>query len=261
MTSDHREPPTTQTLEPDPAPPNRSGGFERYEWLFIILFVILIGVGSLERWKEHRSGFHPISIDPGVDSTAAGPVDWSRPLAPQPLESKDLNLATHTDLLALRGVGPVLADGILEARRRKGRFRSYEELDEVPGIGASRLETLRPFLHVTPDSADSENGPDSPESSIRMVEGPMEAPRGESSRTEDPSRPDLNSMSLDQLLAIPGIGMVYAERILEKRTELGGFQNWDQVDSVPGVGAKRLENLRNHARLRESWPKALINQP
>jgi competence protein ComEA len=47
----------------------------------------------------------------------------------------DLNTATVTDLDALPGIGPILAQRIVDHRTRHGRFTSVEQLDDVDGIG------------------------------------------------------------------------------------------------------------------------------
>ena len=60
----------------------------------------------------------------------------------------NVNTASATELQLLPGVGEVRAHAILEARERKGGFRSVEELVEVKGIGDAALERLRPFVTV-----------------------------------------------------------------------------------------------------------------
>jgi competence protein ComEA len=47
----------------------------------------------------------------------------------------DLNTATVGDLDALPGIGPVLAQRIVDHRSARGAFTSVEQLDDVPGIG------------------------------------------------------------------------------------------------------------------------------
>ena len=54
----------------------------------------------------------------------------------------DLNAATVADLDALPGIGPVLAQRIVEHRERSGPFRSVEQLDDVPGIGPATYAEL-----------------------------------------------------------------------------------------------------------------------
>jgi competence protein ComEA len=60
----------------------------------------------------------------------------------------DLNAATAEQLDALPGLGPVLADRIVEWRTAHGRFASVDQLREVSGIGARKFESLRGLLTV-----------------------------------------------------------------------------------------------------------------
>ncbi|MEU7042986.1 ComEA family DNA-binding protein [Streptomyces varsoviensis] len=57
-----------------------------------------------------------------------------------------LNSATATQLDALPGVGPVLAQHILDYRTQHGGFTSIDELRRVNGIGARRFADLRPLV-------------------------------------------------------------------------------------------------------------------
>ncbi|ADB74330.1 ComEA family DNA-binding protein [Geodermatophilus obscurus] len=71
----------------------------------------------------------------GTDATSgAGPVD--------------LNAATAPDLDALPGIGPVLAQRIVEHRERNGPFRTVEQLDDVPGIGPTTYAELAELVTV-----------------------------------------------------------------------------------------------------------------
>jgi competence protein ComEA len=60
----------------------------------------------------------------------------------------DLNSATLDQLQNLPGVGPVLAQRIVDWRTDNGRFTSVEELQEIDGIGEQRLEDLRSRVRV-----------------------------------------------------------------------------------------------------------------
>jgi competence protein ComEA len=60
----------------------------------------------------------------------------------------DLNSATAEQLDTLPGVGPVLAQHILDWRSSHGRFDSVDQLREVSGIGPSKFATLRPLVTV-----------------------------------------------------------------------------------------------------------------
>jgi competence protein ComEA len=74
------------------------------------------------------------SRPPAVPDAAIGPID--------------LNAATTADLDRLPGVGPATAVAIVTYRGLHGRFISVDELAHVPGIGAAKLEALRPLVKV-----------------------------------------------------------------------------------------------------------------
>ncbi|GAA2989763.1 hypothetical protein JCM13580A_44870 [Streptomyces drozdowiczii] len=57
-----------------------------------------------------------------------------------------LNAATADQLEGLPGVGPVLAQHIVDYRTQHGGFRSVDELREVNGIGDRRFADLRPLV-------------------------------------------------------------------------------------------------------------------
>ncbi|SCE03755.1 competence protein ComEA [Streptomyces sp. DvalAA-43] len=57
-----------------------------------------------------------------------------------------LNTATVEQLETLPGVGPVLAQHIVDYRAQHGGFRSIDELREVNGIGDRRFADLQPLV-------------------------------------------------------------------------------------------------------------------
>ena len=62
----------------------------------------------------------------------------------------DLNHGGKQELISLPGIGPVIAGRIIDWRTAHGPFKRVDDLLLVRGIGAVRLEKLRPFVTVSP---------------------------------------------------------------------------------------------------------------
>lgn len=77
-----------------------------------------------------------------------GPVPAGQALALG--RTLDLNAIGEAELTVIPGVGPHLARALVEARARRGGFRSWDEVDEVPGVGAAKLEALQQSCHLAP---------------------------------------------------------------------------------------------------------------
>ncbi len=67
------------------------------------------------------------------------------------LAAVNINTATQEEFVALhKGLGPAKAQAIIDYRKANGPFKSVDDLRHVKGIGAKRLEKLRPELTVGP---------------------------------------------------------------------------------------------------------------
>ncbi len=81
-------------------------------------------------------------IAPHVDLPRGGRLPAAGGLATR----LDLNRATGEELQTLPGIGPSIAQRILDYRREKGPFRRAEDLEQVPGIGPRLRERLEPLV-------------------------------------------------------------------------------------------------------------------
>jgi competence protein ComEA len=139
--------------------------------LILLALTLLIGLGV----REWRAGFpdaaerferfdreDPVSpLLPDADSRPAGaprdaparaapaaPAPAAPPPSPPPPEPLDVNRADVGELARLPGVGPGLAQRIIEERERRGRFDSPEALRYVLGMGPKKLAAIRRFITV-----------------------------------------------------------------------------------------------------------------
>lgn len=96
-----------------------------------------VGPARLEKLRPWVRGDEPatgVTVSKKVDTAA---------------DALDINRASLEDLQRIPGVGPKMAQRIVDERAKKP-FAIVDDLRRVTGIGAKTLEKLRPFVTVRP---------------------------------------------------------------------------------------------------------------
>jgi competence protein ComEA len=78
---------------------------------------------------------------------AAQKTESAKP-APQALKVVNINQAGAEELLAVRGIGPSIAERIIKYRNENGPFKQVEDLGNVRGIGQAKLEKMRSQISI-----------------------------------------------------------------------------------------------------------------
>ncbi|WP_204802436.1 ComEA family DNA-binding protein [Mycobacterium riyadhense] len=86
-----------------------------------------------------------------------------------------------------------------------------------------------------------------------VTTGSVSGPATTSGRAKTPAKPadalDLNTATVEQLDALPGVGPVTAAAIVAWRQANGKFTSVDQLADVDGIGPARLDKLRALVRV------------
>jgi competence protein ComEA len=109
---------------------------------------------EVESDLEPNPGTPPVANPPGSVSfapTLAGSSHPQHPGGGVKLERAklDLNRADVLELEELPGIGPVLAERIVDYRKSGRTFRTVEDLRKVKGIGQKKFERIRALVTVT----------------------------------------------------------------------------------------------------------------
>ncbi len=59
-----------------------------------------------------------------------------------------INSASATDLVELPGIGPKLAERIIEHKDLNSNFQSVDELSQIRGIGTKKLRDIMPLINL-----------------------------------------------------------------------------------------------------------------
>ena len=136
--------------------------------LIVLALTLLVGLGvrewragfpdaavRLERFDRDEPAASPLvgeppsAADRSTRSRARDPAHAGRARSGRRLKPLDVNRAAAAELAALPGVGPGLAQRIVEERERRGRFESPEALRYVLGMGPKKLAAIRRFITVS----------------------------------------------------------------------------------------------------------------
>jgi competence protein ComEA len=217
------------------------------------------GIGDA-RFAELR-GHVTVSRNPtSASTTASKSTDTAKrsepsrtPTAASHTARVDLNTADVATLQTLPGVGAATAQNIINARP----FKSVNDLEGVKGIGPTRLEQIRPLVVVHANARTSSSGSAPGVETSRDVRPKVSnpttaAPPGLGKGAEQKAtsntaetKINLNTASREELEALPGIGPVKAQAIIDNRP----YKSVEDVMKVKGIKEGTFAEIKDRIRV------------
>ncbi|XP_028165672.1 endonuclease/exonuclease/phosphatase family domain-containing protein 1-like [Ostrinia furnacalis] len=161
---------------------------------------------------------------------------FSLPPSEEYPELMNVNTATEEQLMTLPGVNRQLAREIVRHRQMIGRFKRVDDLALVSGIGAEKLELLRPEICTN---------------TRRQLSRASSCTHSlDSVRLNNESKLcSVNSSSVFQLQCVPGLNQELAANIVDYRNKKGPFKSLDDLIKVRGMDIVRLSTVKQHLSL------------
>jgi len=137
---------------------------------------------------------------------------------------------------------PLLVVDVAGAVRRPGLYRlahGSRVADAVAKAGGAGAKAALDGVNLAAPLADGEQVV----VPSRTPGGGAVAPAG-SSPVATSGPVSLSTATAEQLDALPGIGPVTAQKIVDYRTAHGAFRSVDELDAISGIGPAKLDQLR-----------------
>jgi len=206
----------------------------------VVVLAVAAGFAGMHFWSARP---HPVqapdlvggAAHAGASHTASGGVDMPSPspgAMPTPERSAQVVVVDVSGKVRRPGIqrlpsGARVADALLAA----GGARAGVDL-----TGLNRARILMDGEQIVVGAA-----PGTPAGNGGSLN---EAPGGGTGTGAAAGPVSLNNATVDQLDTLPGVGPVLAQRIVDYRTQHGGFRSIDELREVSGIGDRRFADLR-----------------
>ena len=181
----------------------------------------------------------------------------------------DVNSADVKALETLPGIGPVLAQRIIEGRP----YKSLADLEKVKGLSKAKLdaikddltfgsaptpakETAKKATAAKPTTTAEPKAPQPTTSATAQQTGPKKdkaAPSTSTGRASSRLAPgqkiNINTATAEELDRLPGIGPAKSKAIINYRNQNGDFKTIEDIQKVKGIKAGEFSKITDFIKV------------
>lgn len=168
----------------------------------------------------------------------------------------DINKATAEELEEVDGIGSVISGMIIEYRASNGGIGDIGELTVIDGIGDDTIDKLGRYFFVDTEDYTKFTEPATTTAAKKTTAKQTTTAAAATTTTTTTTTSakaqterevvfpiDINKVTYDELIMIPGIGDVTANRILAFREHSGRISNMEQLLEIDGIGEATCQEL------------------
>jgi competence protein ComEA len=214
--------------------------------------------------QVNLSAFWALLLSAAIAGTA-----WSQSTTPV-----DVNTADVKTLETLPGIGPTLANRIVEGRP----YKSIDDLTKVKGLSQSKVNAIKDKITVgtsasTTKKSTSKSAKKSSATTGAATTSTDETPttststKKTSAKDQTTSKPvsptgsssgklpagqtvNINTATAEELDALPGIGPTKAQAIIDYRNQNGPFKSIEDIENVKGIKEGEFGKIKDMIRVR-----------
>lgn len=206
---------------------------------FVILIVLLQTVILVVKSKS----FAGETADYKVDEKTQLQIDSLKQLAMKKFDLQPFNPNFITDYKGFKlGMTTAEIDKLLKFRSTGKYVNSAAEFQQVTGVSKELLDKISPYFKF-PEWTQHKKSSTYVENNEPVVFKNI----------------DLNKASVEDLVAIKGIGDYYANAVINEREKLGGFVSIHQIDFIKGLRPEAVKILKQNTKVKSAVAIKKVN--
>ncbi|PSN31026.1 Endonuclease/exonuclease/phosphatase family domain-containing protein 1 [Blattella germanica] len=178
------------------------------------------------------------------------------------VDQLNINTASEEELMTLPGITRSIAQNVVEYRKAIGRYKKVEDLALVSGIGAEKLDLIRPEICVSRrKNVSCASSRAQSMDSLPSTESSNFGRLHQKGSPHTQGRPvNINTATVFELMSVHGLNQELAANIVEYRDKKGAFHAVEDLIKVKGINQWRLGSLHPQLVVQNGAPDLSCSQ-